>query len=237
MKCVQVISQAKNGRRNKKSSKVRWPWLRPGRIRSHNIWSFSKNDLHLKCSSLIFQFPINPIHLAHVGRSLPDVLATFEAFDTVGKDDSMFIIWDPRMSSKPPNSFFNESAAIVEVLLMIQESVNHHYGEYMIIYAYNVYIYIYTHVRICHDLLPEFVGRVFQGAGPVQTTLSLAYHPIDAFPPCQLRIVYCIEGEDGQDQQMGKDSTPKFSSFTYGSVGRLYIYLHENHEHQLNKCR
>ena len=158
---------AKNGRRNKKSSKVRWPWLRPGRIRSHNIWSFSKNDLHLKCSSLIFQFPINPIHLAHVGRSLPDVLATFEAFDTVGKDDSMFIIWDPRMSSKPPNSFFNESAAIVEVLLMIQESVNHHYGEYMIIYAYNVYIYIYIHMSgyvmiYFQSLWDEF----FKGPGP-----------------------------------------------------------------------
>ena len=90
--------------------------------------------LHLKCSSLIFQFPINPINVAHFGRSLPDVLATCEAFDTVGKDDSMFIILDPRMSSKPPNSFFNESAASVEVLLMIQESVNHHLA--------NIYIHI-----------------------------------------------------------------------------------------------
>lgn len=84
------ISQAK--RPKKKSSKVRWPWLRPGIITFHNSLSFSKYDLHLKCSSLIFQFPINPINLAHFGRSLPDVLATCEAFDTVGKHYSIFII-------------------------------------------------------------------------------------------------------------------------------------------------
>ena len=63
------------------------------------------------------------------------------------------------MSSKPPNSFFNESAAIVEVLLdgsgIYQSPLWRKYDAYLQIYI--------IYVRIWHDLLPEFVGRVFQG--------------------------------------------------------------------------
>ena len=156
----------KQKRPNKqKCSKVRCGLLRPGNNLFHNVWSFSKYDFafemfipDLPVSYKSYKFGTfwsiatwcigNLWGIRHC-RQRRFHVHHFRSKDVIKTSEFLF----QRIRRKCWGTF-DDSGICQSPLWRI-------YDTYMHI-SY-IYVYTCTYVRICHDLLPEFVGRVFQG--------------------------------------------------------------------------